>query len=418
VALVDCNNFYVSCERVFAPRLRNRPVVVLSNNDGNAVALSAEAKEIGIPFGAPYFQIKNLLEKHGGEALSSNYPLYGDMSGRVMNTLSAFSPEIEIYSIDEAFLSLKGIKGDLYEAGRAMREAVFRYTGIPVSVGIASTKTLAKLANRAAKRDAARNGVLDLSAHPRPDSVLEAAGAGDVWGVGPAYAEKLRSLGVFTALQLRDMDDRRVRKNMTVTGLRTVHELRGMPCIEEEDTPASRRSVACTRSFGVPVMDISDLREAASAYASRAAEKLRARGLTASAVTFFLTTNRFKKEEPQYSPWVSCTFAAHTCYTPLFIRAALKMLEHVYRPGYRYKKCGVILSGTAAAGHGQLNLFDRPGGEERAMRVMEAVDTVNSRLGRGSLFYASGGTDRPWSMRRQFLSPRYTTRWDEIPVVR
>ncbi|MBP7735263.1 MAG: Y-family DNA polymerase [Spirochaetes bacterium] len=416
--LVDCNNFYVSCERVFRPGLWKRPVVVLSNNDGNVVALSNEVKEMGLPFGAPFFKVRDLIRGGRVAVFSSNYTLYGDMSRRVMECLARFSPDMEVYSIDEAFLSVPGAGGDPVEYGRMMRDTVKQWTGIPVSIGIAPTKTLAKLASRIGKRDPGCRGVCALIDHARRDAVLEATDVGDVWGVGHQYRQLLYRNGIRTARQLRDAPDKWVRRNMTVVGLRTAWELRGVPCIPFEELPAPKKGIVSSRSFGRPVESLEELREAVAAYVSRAAEKLRAQRSVAGSVTVFLSTNRFKENDPQYSSGISCRLPVPSSYTPRLIQVAGRLLEGIYRRGYRYKKAGVMLYEIMQEGDAQLDLFSRFHDTDRTRSLMGVVDGINRAMGRHTLRFAAEGIIKPWQMRREFLSPRYTTHWDELPVVR
>ncbi len=416
--LVDCNNFYVSCERVFRPGLWTRPVVVLSNNDGNVVALSNEVKELGLPFGAPFFRVKELIRGNQVAVFSSNYTLYGDMSRRVMDCLGRFAPEMEVYSIDEAFLSPGCMRGDPVEYGRMIRDAVKQWTGIPVSIGIAPTKTLAKLASRIGKRDPDCRGVCGLVDRACVDGILGTTDVGDVWGVGGQYRQLLYRNGIRTARQLRDAPDKWIRRNMTIMGLRTVWELRGVPCIPFDELPAPKKGVVSSRSFGRPVESLEELREAVAAYVSRAAEKLRVQKSVAGSVTVFLSTNRFKENDPQYSSGISCRLPVPSSYTPRLIQVAGRLLERIYRQGYRYKKAGVMLYEIMQEGDAQLDLFSRFHDTRRTRRLMRAVDGVNRDLGRHTLHFAAEGIVRPWQMRREFLSARYTTHWDEIPVVR
>jgi DNA polymerase V len=417
--LVDCNNFYVSCERVFRPELREQPVVVLSNNDGNVVALSNEVKEMGVlPFGAPFFKAREFFRKRQVAVFSSNYTLYGDMSRRVMECLARFAPEMEVYSIDEAFLSLRGMRDDPVEYGRMVRDAVKQWTGIPVSIGIAPTKTLAKLACRIGKKDTGCNGVFELADRGRVEETLAATDAGDVWGVGHQYRELLRRNGISTARQLRDAPDKWVRRNMTIMGLRTVWELRGVPCIPLDELPAPKKGIVSSRSFGRPVERVEELREAVAAYVSRAAEKLRAQKSVAGSLTVFLSTNRFKEDDPQYSTGISCRLPVPSSYTPRLIHVAGRLLARIYRPGYRYKKAGVMLYEIMPEGDAQLDLFSRLHDTGRTRRLMSTMDRINRSMGRHTLHFAAEGIVRPWQMRRDFLSPRYTTHWGEIPVVR
>ena len=415
-ALVDCNSFYVSCERVFDPSLWGKPVIVLSNNDGNAVALSPEAKALGIPFGAPCFKIRDMIERHGVQVFSSNYTLYGDMSRRVMEVLAGFSPEMEIYSIDEAFLSLRGLRGDLTGYGREMREAVGRMTGIPVSVGIGPSKTLAKIASRMPKKDSSLQGVFNMADHGA-DAVLEATAVRDVWGVGRQYGKFLNRHGITNARELRDAPDPWIRKHMTVTGLRTVRELRGHSCISMEEAPPPKKGIVSSRSFGRPVESPEELREALASYTARGAEKLRRQGSAAGFISVFIMTNRFKPE-PQYSNGITLRLPVPTADTPELIRQACLILERIYREGYRYKKAGVMFTGIVPAGERQLNLFAPAPEDPRRRRLAETVDGLNRRMGRGTVHYAAEGIAQRWKMRRARLSNRYTTHWEEIPLVR
>ena len=414
-ALVDCNNFYASCERVFNPSLRGRPVVVLSNNDGCIVARSEEAKAICIPFASPWFRVRSLALKHNTAVYSSNYALYADLSFRVMNVLRSFTPDVGVYSIDEAFLSLKK-KGDMTAMGSAIKEKVYRWTGIPVTVGMGYTRTLAKAAAHLAKRDRLMNGVLDLTSRPDAGELIARIAVRDIWGIGPAYAEKLNSRGVCTAADFISTDPAWIKRNMTITGLRTWAELKGRSCLEPDMVPGEKKAIVSSRSFGRPVKSLAELRQAVSTYTERAAEKLRRQNGQAAMVTVFIMTNRFK-EAPQYAHSLSSELPEASCCTPVLIRCALALLQRLYREGYDYNKAGVMLSGIVRAGEAQMNLFlhsDRRG----SSKVMEALDHLNRKFGTGTLFYASGGTDRPWGMRRELLSPAYTTRWDQIPVIR
>lgn len=414
-ALVDCNNFYASCERVFNPAVRKRPVIVLSNNDGCVVARSAEAKDIGIPFAEPYFRIKSLAKKHNAAVFSSNYTLYADMSHRVMTILSFFSPEVEVYSIDEAFLSLTGMRRNLYDYGREIRETVMRWTGLPVSVGIAPTKTLAKAAAHLAKKDPGCGGVLDMTADDR-GGYLEKINVGDIWGIGRKYAEKLNGRGIYSASDFVAADDKWVRSHMTITGLRTLMEMRGHPCIGIDDAPAPKKAIVSSRSFGQSVESYEFLKQSVSSYVSRAAEKLRGENGMAGVVTVFIMTNRFN-DDPQYGASLSCELPEASSNTPVILRHAVELLKRLYKEGYRYKKAGVMLSDIRASRDLQMNLFLRDY-ERGSMELMKTVDKINRAHGSGTIFYASAGTEKPWSMRRELLSPSYTTRWDDIVVVK
>jgi len=415
-ALVDCNNFYASCERVFNPMLEGKPLVVLSNNDGCVVARSNEAKALGIEMGVPEFQIRLLLRAHRVQVFSSNYTLYGDLSQRVMETLEQFSPNIEVYSIDEAFLSLVGFeRRNLTEYGRQIRRTVKQWTGIPVSVGIAETKTLAKIANRVAKRNPDTGGVCDLRAYPDRDALLGRVTVDDVWGIGPTYARLLKQHGITTALQLRQADEHWIRTHMGVVGLRLVAELRGRSCLDLEECPSPKQGITCSRAFGRSVSTLAEMEEAVSSYVSRAAEKLRGEGLAATVLTVFLMTNEFK-DEPQYRNSVTCSLSVGTDMTSELIRAALRGLRTIYRDGYRYKKAGVMFTALVPASQVQPDLFDRQD-RPRSKRLMAALDAVNDRWGAGTLEYAASGLTKPWKTQFHRRSPAYTTDWNALPVV-
>ncbi|WP_147820920.1 Y-family DNA polymerase [Salidesulfovibrio onnuriiensis] len=418
-ALVDCNNFYASCERVFRPDLRDTPIVVLSNNDGCIIARSAEAKAAGIPMGAPYFKCRAQLERCGVEAFSSNYALYGDMSARVMRVLDRFVPRLEIYSIDEAFADLSGVPGGALQYARRLRATVCQWTGIPVSIGIGPTKTLAKVANRFAKKQARCRGVFDFGASPDPDLVLDWTDVGDVWGIGRKHAKRLRAMGVNTAREFRDLDRDWVRRKMSVTGLHTLLELRGMPCFGLDNCPAPKKNIVSSRSFGRPVKTLDDMREAVACYVTRAAEKLRRQRSTASGIMVFLHTNKFIANLPQYSNSEYAPVHPATMHTPTLIRAAHQLLERIWRDGYSYKKGGVMLSGLEPA-HGRwLSLLELPPDDRpQDGPLMRALDGINARWGRDTVLFAASGLKRDWRMRRERRSPRYTTAWAELPVVR
>ena len=417
-ALVDCNNFYVSCERVFNPIIEGKPVVVFSNNDGNVVARSSEAKALGIQFGAPAFECEQLIKKNGVYAFSSNYALYGDMSQRVMNTLSGFVPEMEIYSIDEAFLSFSGLSSvkDLTGYACQIRKTVKRWTGIPTSIGIAPTKTLAKLANKLAKKNPEHRGVCSVIEHPELDRLLDSVKVEDVWGVGVQYTKLLNLNGIFTALELKNAPDRWVKKQMTVMGLRTVWELRGHSCIPLEKAPPPKKGIISSRSFGRPVKSLAELKEALASYVSRAAGKLRAQRSVALFITVFLGTNPFK-DEPQYHNSMTLRLPVPTSYTAELIRHAHRILEELYRPGFRYKRTGVLFTEIIPEDQAQLNLF-KPPSSGKQDTLMRTVDRINMRWGANTVTHAAEGIQKGWRMRQLRLSPRFTTQWEEIPVVK
>ena len=414
-ALVDCNNFYVSCERLFNPKLAHRPVVVLSNNDGCIIARSNEAKALEIGMGTPYFKAEKFLNRHRVKVFSSNYPLYGDLSWRVMTTLQQLEPEGEIYSIDEAFLRLPPDSGtDLDFLGQQIRATVKQNTGIPVSIGLASTKTLAKTANRFAKKIPEHNGVLDLTT-VNPDPFLARCKINDVWGIGRRHSERLKQRGVHTALDLTRRDDGWIRKQLTVTGLRTAMELRGISCISLEKE-GKKKSISSSKSFGYQVESISELREALATYITQAAVKLRLQQSTTGCLQIYLTTNRFSKTQPLYAAREIINLAEHTADTGTLIKHGLKRLQKIYRPGLRYQKCGVVLGNLIPAKSRQLNLFFKP--DKKQSELMAAVDRINARWGRHTIQHAAAGFTKPWQHRQEKKSPAYTTQWQNLPVVK
>jgi DNA polymerase V len=414
-ALVDCNNFYASCERVFEPSLQNRPVVVLSNNDGCVVSRSDEAKKLGIKMGVAFFEVKDEAEKNGVIAFSSNYSLYADMSRRVMETLCSFTPEIEIYSIDEAFLNLAGISENLTDYGHRIKETVRQWTGMPVSIGIAQTKTLAKIANRIAKRTPEAAGVFELT-DSTIDKILAQSGVEHVWGVGIKTAIKLKRAGIETALALRSADVEWIRQRFGVVGVRTVYELRGIGCYELEQQPAMKKSVAVSRIFGRKVETIEELKEAVATYACRAGEKLREEGLAAGVMTVFVMTSRFVNKRKRYFNSHIVTFPTATNYTPELIDYAAKAVERLYRRGFQFNKAGVILGGLVPQANVQHNIFDEVD-RQKSRRLMQTVDAINARLPFTPLRWAAEGINQPWQAKFSKRSKRYTTRWDELPEV-
>jgi DNA polymerase V len=412
-ALVDCNNFYVSCERAFNPKLQGRPVVVLSNNDGCIVARSNEAKALGIGMGVPAFEVEKILEENNVEVFSSNYALYADMSGRVMKTLSMFTPDIEIYSIDEAFLNLAGFKCSLHDYGRKICRTVKRWTGIPVTVGIGRTKTLAKIANRIAKHSGRGDGVRDLTDVASLNDTLAEIPVEKIWTVGIKTTIKLKRAGIKTALDLQKADINWIRQKFGVVGVRTVYELRGMSCYPLEQNPPVKKTIAVSRSFGKPVESIDELKESVACYCSRGGEKLRQHGLAAGLMTVYVTTSRFI--ENKYFNSHTIEFPVATSDTMELIRGALLCIGKLYRRGFLFKKAGIVLGGLVSEEWIQGNLFD---GVDRARsrRLMQAIDTINTRLN-CPLRWAAEGLDRLWKVKFNRRSYRYTTRWDELPPV-
>jgi len=418
-ALVDCNNFYASCEKLFRPDLKDTPVVVLSNNDGCVVARSREAKSLGIKMGVPAFQIKAEMQRHGILAFSSNYALYADLSSRVMRTLEEMAPRVEVYSIDEAFLDLTGIESvlSLVEFGQQVRERIGHWIGITVCVGIAPTKTLAKLANHAAKKYPATQGVVDLTNPDRQRRLLALVPVDDVWGVGRRLSTRLNALGITTALDLANASPRAIRDQFSVVLERTVRELNGESCIELEEIPPTKKQIVCSRSFGVKVTQFELLREAVCEYATRATEKLRKEQQQAKVLTVFIRTSPFKDNEPQYSNSASGELLIPSCDTRDFIELANHLLKRIWKDGFRYAKAGVMLSDFYDPGMFQPGLFDDVSTRSNSQQLMSVLDTIN-QSGAGKVFFAGQGTKKDWSMKREHLSPAYTTRWDQLPRVK
>ena len=425
-ALVDCNNFYASCEKLFNPKLKDRPVVVLSNNDGCVVARSAEVKALGIPMGVPWFKIRDDVRRHGIVAFSSNYALYADLSNRVVEVLSGFAPNLEVYSIDESFLELSGAplpEGGLAAYGAGIRQRIADWLGLAVCVGIAPTKTLAKLANHCAKKGlAGADGVCDFTALTQDEltALFDRIAVGEVWGVGRKIDARLAAMRIRTVRQLRDADAEAIRARFSVVLERTVRELRGIACLDLDEVVPDRQQIMVSRSFGHLVHDLGELEEAVASYIARAAEKLRAQDSLAGAVQVYIRTNIFKPEAPQYQRGVTLPLPEATADTRILAGWARRILRRIYRPGFGYYKAGVMLLDLRPAGNRQFSLLDGQGGagNVRSDRLMAIVDGVNQRYGRGSLRLAAEGVDRTWRMRRGNLSPCYTTDWAGLAIVR
>jgi DNA polymerase V len=429
-ALVDGNNFYVSCERVFRPSLNNRPVVVLSNNDGCAIARSNEAKALGIKMGAPWFQIRHLAESDGLVALSANFALYGDLSDRMMSLAAGLGPAQEIYSIDESFIDLTGVRGNLVERSHKIRDRILQWVGIPCGIGIGTTKTLAKLANHIAKTAERKPGsypdklarVCDLSSLSQDErqEVFTATAVNEVWGVGPRITKQLKESGIHTVQDLVQLDPVMVKGRWSVVLERTVRELQGMPCIDLDHTPAPKQEIACTRSFGRPVLELADLSEAVTEFASRAAVKLRKQGSLAGQVMVFIRTSPFRKDE-QYSRSTVMPLRRPSSDTGVLISSALAGLQAIYRTGFNYAKAGVMLLDLQPDANQQGELALEDDAVEDRSRLMTAVDSLNHRYGRGTVLMASSGLAgerRTWAMRQERRTPGYTTCWADMPVAR
>jgi len=440
-ALIDGNNFYVSCERVFAPRLIGKPVVVLSSNDGACIARSNEAKDIGVKMAQPWYQVRHLEKTAGLIAVSANHELYGDMSARMMAVEARYAPRQEVYSVDESFLDFEGVRDDLVATGCAIRAAILRETGLPTSVGFGATKTLAKLANNIAKMADRKPGTYptDLAqvcdfgrlAQHELDALFAATDVGMVWGIGKRTTEKLKAGGVATVLDLLRADTATLRRQFSVVLEKTLRELRGTPCMTLDDAPPPRQQILVSRSFGTPITHVDGILEAASEFASRAAERLRQQGSVAGAIGVFFTTSPFRTNDRQHHVNVTIPLTHPTADTAELIRAVEIAVRTQFRLGFRYAKAGAVLSELQTAGHeqGELDLFSSsehpatPAADPRA-RLMHAMDTLNNRFGRnsvriGSTTMASRSAEVAiWATKQERRSPRYTTRWAEMPVVR
>ncbi len=417
-ALIDGNNFYVSCERVFDPRLEGRPVIVLSNNDGCAVARSNEAKALGVKMGAPWFQLKDLARKHGIVALSSNYALYADMSRRMMSVLARYAPDQEIYSIDECFLGMDGFGHfDRVMHAREMRRQVRQWIGIPVCVGIADTKTLAKLANHFAKKGhAGVEGVCDFGrlSDAEKSGLFSKIDVGEIWGIGRQLSKQLVARGINTVEALRIAETKTLRREFSVTMERIVAELNGEPCIGLEDVAPAKQQIMSSRSFGKYLTDIESLQEAVASYIAIAAAKLRHQGSIAGMVQVFIRTSPFRDNAPQYAKSLTIPLPTPSDDTMRLTRAALWGLRRIYRPGFEYQKAGIMLMDLVPAGVRQQDLFSAARNNDALMKV---VDRINGTWGRGTVRSAAEGTTKAWAMKRERMSPRWTTRWEEVPCV-
>jgi DNA polymerase V len=419
VALVDVNNFYASCERLFRPDLKDKPIVVLSNNDGCVVARSSEAKRLGIKMGVPLFKVRDLISREGVTVFSSNYALYADISARVMETLESLVPEVEVYSIDEAFSDLTGFDAHigLESFGRQIKQTIARDVGMPVCVGIGPTKTLAKLANYAAKHYPATKGVVDLTCPKRQRRLMSQVNADEVWGIGGRIARRLKALGIHTALDFADAPSELIRKHTSVVLQRTQAELNGEACLSLELSVPTKKQIVCSRSFGRRITELKDLQEAICFYISRATEKLRGEKRSAKTMSIFIRTSAFSKTEPRYSNGASATLVYPTNDTRIFIQTGMRLLDSIWRPGFDYAKAGVMLADFHQNDTLQVDMFHTAPDHSRNRSLMETIDKIN-HSGKGSVFFARQGMNNDWRMQRVSLSPRYTTQWQDIPTVR
>ena len=415
-ALVDCNNFYVSCERVFDPYLAKKPIIVLSNNDGCVISRSNEAKSLCVPMGAPFYKYREIIEKNNIEVYSSNYQFYGDMSQRVMKSLGMIIPkqDIEIYSIDEAFIRLDGYeRPDVIDLSIEIKKNILNWTGIPISVGIAQTKTLSKVANHIAKKNTS-TGVFDIRNNKLQEQILSNFQIEDLWGISYRLGIKLRKLGINNGLDLRNSDSKFIRKKFSIVLERIVYELRGIPCLDIEKV-TNKKSIMSSRSFGKLVTELESLEQAISTYATIACEKLRHQNSKSQGIYVFLQTNRFRKDLPQYRRSMKYKLDLPTSDTGYIINAGKKILKKIYRKGYHYQKCGIMLFDLSSKYIQQENLFVKS--NQSNEYLMESLDTINKAMGSDTVFFAAKGTQNNWKMRRNKLSSRYTTNWMELPKV-
>jgi len=420
IALIDVNNFYVSCERVFNPKLIGRPVVVLSNNDGCAVARSNEVKALGVAMGEPWFKLKDLARQHGIIAMSSNYALYADMSNRVMSILREYSPDQEVYSIDESFLDLTGFQTrDLIKYGQHMRNRVLKWTGLPVCVGIGSTKTLSKLANHCAKKRPVFNSVCNFNtmAPAELDNILGQVEVGEIWGVGRKLAPRLQALGFNTVLDLKRASPERLRQQFSVVMEKTIRELNGTVCIELEEVAPDKQQIISSRSFGQSVSDYNSLAESVTLYMSRAAEKLRKQESFSGSVNVYIRTSPFKPDDPFYSNSLTVPLPTPTDDTRTLVNVALWALKQIYKPNYNYAKAGVMLSEIVSAEGVQTDLFSSQQSTLSSSDLMAAMDSINRKMGKDSIKLAREGFKRPWKMKQGNKSQAFTSDWDELMVV-
>lgn len=417
--VVDCNNFYASCERIFQPKLEKIPVVVLSNNDSCIISRSKEVKELGVQMGLAAFKYKDLFKSNNVQVYSANFPLYADISSRIMKIVGELMPKVEIYSVDEAFFTLSGYsKRYIYDQSVKLRKTILKSVGMPVSIGIADTKTLSKIANEIAKKDESYGGVCVIDSDKKRTRLLQGLEVGDVWGIGRRLSQLLNSRGIYNAYQLSQCGDAWIQKELTVTGLKTVRELRGISCINLESDRPAKKSIISSKSFGYKVTDLQDMKEAVATFTARAAEKLREEHEIASYITVHITTNYFRKTDKQYTNSITCALPQPTSYTPLLIETALKGLERIFKSGYRYKKATVGLVGLLSEDIVQENLFHPVTSTKEESSLMKVLDSINKEWGSGTLQYVGQGIQKRWRGKSENRSPRFTTKWDEIPVVK
>ena len=417
IALVDCNSFYVSCERLFNPSIIKKPVIVLSSNDGCVISRSTEAKALGIKMGEPYFKVEKIIKKNDVKVFSSNYSLYGDISRRVMKTLKQFSPQMEIYSIDEAFLNLSSIRDEnLFEHGNKIRKTVLKWTGIPTSIGIATTKTLSKAANHIAKKE--QSGIVNLINTKQIDQILKEIEINEVWGVGRQLTKFYIKNGIHTAYQLKNMHNNWIKKNTNVLGSRTAMELKGIPCVSLEEHQEKRKNCCVSRSFGRKVTKLEELSESVTTHCLNAAEKIRSDNQTTKRITVFIRTSPFQKDKNYYANSKDIDLPVRTNDSIELVKQALIALQYIYRKGYKYQKAGIIFSGLNEVDIYKKNLFSSINSEEKRKRLMKAIDYTNIKYGRHALSIAQAGLRKKWNIKRQHSSKIDTACFDFLPTIK
>ena len=417
IALVDCNSFYVSCERLFNPSIIKKPVVVLSSNDGCVISRSTEAKTLGIKMGEPYFKVEKIVKKNDVKVFSSNYSLYGDLSRRVMKTLKQFSSQIEIYSIDEAFLNLSSIRDEnLFEHGNKIRKTVLKWTGIPTSIGIATTKTLSKAANHIAKKE--QSGIVNLINTKQIDQILKEIEINEVWGVGRQLTKFYIKNGIHTAYQLKNMHNNWIKKNTNVLGSRTAMELKGIPCVSLEEHQEKRKNCCVSRSFGRKVTKLEELSESVTTHCLNAAEKIRSDNQTTKRITVFIRTSPFQKDKNYYANSKDIDLPVRTNDSIELVKQSLIALQYIYRKGYKYQKAGIIFSGLNEVDIYKKNLFSSINNEEKRKKLMKAIDYTNIKYGRHALSIAQAGLRKKWNIKRQHSSKIDTACFDFLPTIK
>ena len=416
-ALIDCNNFYVSCERVFNPKLNNKPVVVLSNNDGCAISRSNEAKALGIPMGAPAFKYEKLFKKNDVKVFSSNFPLYGDMSSRVMSILSKFTPNIEVYSIDEAFLKLEGFNCNLEFYCNEIKKTVLKWTGIPISIGLAPTKALAKVANRIAKKFPERtSGIYLIDSSNKKENALKWLKIEDVWGIGFKHGKRLRNIKINNAYDFTNLEDSWVRKNMSVVGVRLKKELEGKSVLDLEEVRSPKKAIATTRSFEGTITDYEKIKERISTFAICCAEKLRSQNSNCNSIYVFVRSNKFQKNKPQYRNGILMTIPFSTNSNMVISKYAIEGLKRIFKKGVNYKKAGTIVLGLDLSNNHQLSLFENENPKHKYL--MKTIDFIQKKEGQSKIKLASQDLKKRWKMKQEKLSPNYTCKLNEIITIK